>query len=77
MDEGDYCWKISTNFQLGTRIVLSSIEFFFIARVKDHLHDSENWPKSPFDRSNFVHLSSTLRMPSCPKTLRKRDRSGS
>ena len=33
MDEGDYCCKISTNFQLGTWIVLSSIEFFFIAAV--------------------------------------------
>ena len=33
MDEGDYYWKISTNFQLGTWIVLSSIEFFFIAAV--------------------------------------------
>ena len=32
------------------------------ARVKDHLHDSENWPRSPFDRSNFVRLSSTLRI---------------
>lgn len=30
------------------------------ARVKDHLHDSENWPRSPFDRSNFVPLPSTL-----------------
>ena len=30
-------------------------------RVKDHLHDSENWLRSPFDRSNFVLLSSTLR----------------
>ena len=28
MDEGDYCRKISTSFQLGTWIVLSSIEFF-------------------------------------------------
>ena len=33
MDEGDYCCKISTNFQLGTWIVLSSIEFFFIVAV--------------------------------------------
>ena len=33
MDEGDYCCKINTNFQLGTWIVLISIEFFFIAAV--------------------------------------------
>ena len=32
------------------------------ARVKDHLHDSWNWPRSPFDSSNFVRLSSTLRI---------------
>ena len=31
-------------------------------RVKDYLHDSENWPRSPFNRSNFVRLSSTLRI---------------
>ena len=28
MDEGIYCYKISTNFLLDTWIVLSSIEFF-------------------------------------------------
>ena len=33
MDEGDYCCKINTNFQLGTWIVLILIEFFFIAAV--------------------------------------------
>ena len=32
------------------------------AGVKDHLHDSKNWPRSPFDRSNFVRLSSKLRV---------------
>ena len=32
------------------------------ARVKDHLHDSENWPRSPFERSKFVRSSSTLRI---------------
>ena len=32
------------------------------ARVKDHLHDSENWPRSPFKRSKFVRSSSTLRI---------------
>ena len=32
MDEGDYCCKINTNFQLGTWIVLIS-SFFFIAAV--------------------------------------------
>ena len=32
------------------------------ARVKDHLHDSQNWPRYPFDRSNFVRLFSTLRI---------------
>ena len=32
------------------------------ARVKDYLHDSENWARSPFDRSNFVRLSSMLRI---------------
>ena len=32
------------------------------ARVKDHLHDSENEPRSPFDRSNFVRSFSTLRI---------------
>ena len=31
-------------------------------RVKDYLHDSENWPRSPFNLSNFVRLSSTLRI---------------
>ena len=31
-------------------------------RVKDHLHDSWNWPRSPFDSSNFVRLSSTLKI---------------
>ena len=30
------------------------------ARVKDRLHNSENWPRSPFDRPNFVRLSSML-----------------
>ena len=29
MDEGNYCCKISTNFLVGTWIVLSSIEFFY------------------------------------------------
>ena len=29
MDEGIYCYKISTNFLLGTWTVLSSIEFFY------------------------------------------------
>ena len=24
------------------------------ARVKDRLYDSENWPRSPFDRSNVI-----------------------
>ena len=32
------------------------------ARVKDHLHDSWNWPRSPLDSSNFVRLSSTLKI---------------
>ena len=32
------------------------------ARVKEHLHDSWNWPRSPFDSSNFIRLSSTLRI---------------
>ena len=34
----------------------------FGVRVKDHLHDSWNRPRSPFDSSNFVRLSSTLRI---------------
>ena len=32
------------------------------ARVKDHLHDSENWQRSPFVRSNFVRSSSMLKI---------------
>ena len=32
------------------------------ARVDDHLHNSETRPRSPFDRSNFVCLSSALRI---------------
>ena len=32
------------------------------AHVKDHLHDSENWPRSPFERSKLVRSSSTLRI---------------
>ena len=35
MDEGNYCCKISTNFLVGTWIVLSSVEFFlFWQQVK-------------------------------------------
>ena len=30
--------------------------------VKDRLHNSENWSRSPFDCSNFVCLSSKLRI---------------
>ena len=33
MDEDNYRCKFSTNFLLGTWIVLSSIEFFFIPAV--------------------------------------------
>ena len=32
------------------------------ARANDHLHNSETRLRSPFDRSNFVCLSSTLRI---------------
>ena len=32
------------------------------ALVNDRLHNSETRPRSPFDRSNFVCLSSTLRI---------------
>ena len=34
----------------------------YCARGKQYLHNSKNWPRSPLDRSNFVCLSSALRI---------------
>ena len=36
--------------------------FVQLRSCQGQLHDSENWPRSPFDRSNFVRLSFTLRI---------------
>ena len=47
MDEGDYCCKISTNFQLGTWIVLSSIEFFLFQRLVNKFSTAHLWYSNP------------------------------
>ena len=37
-----------------------SVAFIHQHHVNDRLHNSENRSRSPFDRSNFICLSSTL-----------------